>query len=143
MKTTDRRRAPFIEAIEPRLLLTVFAPDLNYQPPKPVTIPGYFDPNPIPVSKERYIVATEVTDDSGGDIGDTTATYSRVFADGRIDKTFGINSHLVFDISLLNVQFTGSRFIVTSPDNAQLSIYTFNGKPDETVGNGTGMITFP
>jgi uncharacterized delta-60 repeat protein len=133
----------FVESIEPRILLTVFAPDVSYQPPAKLTVPGYSDVTPI--SKGRFIATTGFIEDGDGDEGDSFITYSRVFADGRLDKTFGQKGHLTFDTALITTTFTGSRFIVlmTEGSSSSLSIYTINGKPDESVGNGTGAESVP
>ena len=56
-----RARQSFIESIEPRILLTVFAPDLSYQPP--FQPPGTQTENVIPLSKKRYLVSFETKPD--------------------------------------------------------------------------------
>ncbi len=39
--------------------------------------------------------------------------------------------------------FTGSRVLVPSLESAELQVYTVNGKPDESVGSGTGSVSIP
>lgn len=143
MQSQQGARRAVIEAMEPRRLLTVLAPDLSFHPPLQFQPPGTGVDQAIPVSKGRYIVISSVTDVSGGDRGDTTDTYRRLFADGMFDPTFGTKGKLVFDADLINVTFTGSRFITVDNEHAVLNAYTFNGKPDESVGHGTGTITLP
>ena len=131
-------RQQFIEAIEPRILLTVFAPDYSFQPPFRPPGTGTFD-HVFPISKGRFIISTF----SGGGEDDGFITYTRVFADGSRDKTFGQKGSLTFDDDLKTPTFTGSRFLVPSLESAELQVYTVNGKPDESVGSGTGSVAIP
>jgi hypothetical protein len=131
-------RHNFIEAVEPRLLLAVFAQDYNYQPsPQPPSLPA--GAHATPISKGRFIVTTY----TGGGEDDQVVTYTRVFADGSPDKTFGQPGSLVFDEDDIAVTFTGSRFIVVNDQYASVGIYTINGKLDESVGGGTGYADLP
>lgn len=134
----------FFETIEPRILLTVFAPDLTYQPAfRPTGATA--DEQVFAVSKSRYIVAKNFTEGSGSDKGDTFVAFTRVFADGTVDKTFGQKGLLTFDLDVQNAAFTGSRFVVGvhTDTTASLQIYTFNGKADTSVGSGSGVASIP
>ena len=126
--------------------MAVFAQDYSFQPPFRPPGTGTID-QVIPISKGRYIIAHGFRESAEGDEGDGFVTYTRVFADGSPDKTFGRKGSLTFDDDIVTPTFTNGRLVLIygqeSSVTATLAIYTINGKPDESVGNGSGSVSIP
>lgn len=136
-----------IEPLSSRIHFAVFGQNLSFDDGLPDVTDGAFMQERV--SGGKILAAFRIPIPLTGEwdeLQEYTTRFSRYFADGTLDKTFGKNGHLDVGITSQVKFVAGSRIFVVfeaAYGERVLKSYTLNGRVDTTFGGGDGIVTMP
>ncbi|MGC4033522.1 MAG: hypothetical protein QM754_17680 [Tepidisphaeraceae bacterium] len=132
-----------IEKLSSRIHFSVFGPDFSYDDGFPAVTDGT---TRFHVSGGKTLAAFNVQLPYGGgydELPEYETHLKRFFADGTLDRTFGLNGTLDLNESVTVQLVPGQRILTQNYDGAVIKALTLNGRVDTGFGGGDGVTEIP